>query len=100
MLKEEKRQSHYEEHLSDQDSASSSRPVQNLPKDKKNVFWCPSFKSVPPPNVTPNLIPLLNKALVVSHQSGATRKAALCHGKSVHVGVEMWDLTWGSSCCL
>ena len=96
-LKEGKRQSHYEAHLSNQGSASSSRPIQTSPSDKKNVFWRPSFNSTPPHNMTPKLIPLLKKALVVSHQSGATRKAALCHGKSVHVGVEMWDFTWGSS---
>ena len=96
-LKQEKRQSHYEVHLSNQGLASSSRPVQSSPSDEKNVFWRPSFNSTPPDNVTPNLIPLLKKALMVSHQSGVTRKAALCYDKSVHVGVEMWDLTWGSS---
>ena len=96
-LKEEKRQSHYEDHLSNPGSASSSRPARNSPSDKKNVFWRPSFGSVPPRNVTPNLIPVLKKALVASHQGGITRKAALCYEKSVHVGVEMWDFTWGSS---
>ena len=96
-LKQEKRQSHYDDHLSNQSQASSSSPAQNSPSDKKNVFWRPSFESVPPHNVTPNLIPLLKKALIGSHQCGVTRKAALCHDKSVHVGVEPWDLTWGSS---
>ena len=61
------------------------------------MFWRPSFGSVPPRNVTPNLILLLKKALIASHQSGITRKAALCHGKSVHVGAEIWDFIWGSS---
>ena len=96
-LKEEKRQSHYEAHLSNQGLASSSKPVQSSSRDKKNVFWRPSFSSTPPCNVTPNLIPLLKKALIISHQSGVTRKAALCYDRSVHVGVEKWDLTWGSS---
>lgn len=96
-LEEEKRQSHYEDHLSNQGPASSLRPVQKLPNDKKNVFWRPSFESVPPHNVTPNLIPLLKKALIASHQTGVTRKAALCYDKTVHVGVEMWDFTWGLS---
>lgn len=96
-LKEEERQSHYEAHLLDQGSSSTLRPVQNSPSDKKNVFWRPSLDSVPPHNATPNLIPLLKKVLMVSHHSGVTRKATLCHYKSVHVGVEMWDLTWGSS---
>jgi len=61
------------------------------------VFWRPSLGSVPPRNVTPNLIPLLNKALIASHQSGITRKAALCYDKSVHVSVGIWDSIWGSS---
>ncbi|KAF9653185.1 DUF1671-domain-containing protein [Thelephora ganbajun] len=94
-LKEGKRQAHYEDHLSNQGSTSSSGPVQNSPSDKKNVFWCPSSESLPPSNVTPNLIPTLKKALIVSHQSGVTRKAVLCYDKSVYVGVERWDLTWG-----
>lgn len=99
MLKEKERQSHYDAHFSNQGSrsASSPRSAQGSPNDKKNVFWRPSFESVPPHNVTPNLIPLLKKALITSHQSGVTRQAALCYEKSVHVGVEMWDLQWGSS---
>jgi len=96
-LKEEERQAHYETHLSNQGSASSSRPVRHSPNDKKNVFWRPSFESIPPHNVTPNLIPLLKKALIISHQNGVTRQAALCYERSVHVGVELWDLQWGSS---
>jgi len=95
-LKEGKRQSHYEAHLFNQGSPSSSRPMQDSPSDK-NVSWRPSFNSTPPHNATTKLIPLLKKALIVSHQSGVTRKAALCHDKSVRAGVEMWDLTWGSS---
>lgn len=96
-LGEERRQAHYEGHLSTQGSASSSRPVQVSHSDKKNVFWRPSFETAPPDGFTPNLIPLLRKALIISHQSGVTRKAALCYNKSIHVGVEKWDLTWGSS---
>lgn len=96
-LKEERRQAHYEDHLSNQGSASSSGPVQYSQSDKKNVFWRPSFKTTPPSNFTPNIIPLLKKALTISHQSGVTRNAAVCYSKSVHVGVEKWDLTWGSS---
>ena len=96
-MKKEERQAHYEDHLSNRGSSSGSGPSQEVPSDKRNVFWRPSFDSVPPSNFTPNLIPLLKKALIVSHQSGVTRKAALCYDKSVHVGVQMWDLTWGSS---
>lgn len=96
-LKEEKRQAHYEDHLSNQGSANSSGPARDLQSDKKNVFWRPSFEAVPPSNFTPNLIPLLKTTLKISYQSGVTREAVLCYNKSVHVGVEKWDLTWGSS---
>ena len=61
------------------------------------MFWSPSIESVPPRNVTPNLIPLLKKALIISHENGVTRKAALCYEKNVHVGAERWDSGWGSS---
>lgn len=96
-LKEERRQAHYEDHLSSQGSASSPGPTRDSQGDKKNVFWRPSFETLPPSNFTPNLIPLLKRTLMTSHQNGVTRKAALCNDKSVHVGVEKWDLTWGSS---
>ena len=95
-LKEERRQVHYEDHLSNQ--GSSPGPARDSQRDQKNMFWRPSLDTLPPTNFTPNLIPLLKKALTISHQSGMTRKAALCYNKSVHVGVERWDLTWGSSC--
>jgi hypothetical protein len=96
-LKEERRQAHYEDHLSNQSSASGPETAQDSQSDEKNAFWRPSFETMPPSNFTPNLIPLLKKALTISHQNGVTRNAALCYNKSVHVGVERWDLTWGSS---
>jgi hypothetical protein len=50
----------------------------------------------PPKNFTPDLIPLLKKALTASHQKGGTTKAVLCHPQTALIGVEAWDRSWGS----
>ncbi|KAI0646907.1 peptidase family C78-domain-containing protein [Trametes meyenii] len=111
-----KRQLHYEAHFSDQPAASGSSAVSSdksftwsksrfkppshyvqkvVPVEKKNTFWHSSQMIEPPFNFTPGLIPVLKKALIKSHEKGNTRRAWLAFERSVHIGSQVWDKTWG-----
>ncbi|KAG8755885.1 hypothetical protein FRC14_003588 [Serendipita sp. 396] len=60
-------------------------------------FWTLSraVHTRPPSNYTPNLIPILRRALNRSHSKGATQRAALCHEELCHISGEFFDSGWG-----
>ncbi|KAI0080606.1 DUF1671-domain-containing protein [Panus rudis PR-1116 ss-1] len=49
----------------------------------------------PPWNYTPNLIPILRRALLKQHEKGQIQRAWLCFPGAVHIAAEGWDIGWG-----
>ncbi|KIJ29290.1 hypothetical protein M422DRAFT_235323 [Sphaerobolus stellatus SS14] len=114
-LSTEKRQTHYERHLTEMEKetgGSSSRlsskklstklkPIFEQQKpgdpapDKENIFWFPAQSTPVPYNFTPGLIPVLRRALIKTHAKGQTMRAVLCHSGTTHVATERWDIGWG-----
>ncbi|KZP01348.1 DUF1671-domain-containing protein [Calocera viscosa TUFC12733] len=96
------RQIHYDAHFSDPPEASnepSNRAIsanrQPIPP-KENIFWSPSYSDQSFPKCfTPGIVPLLKRALLKSHHSGWTVKAALCQEGVCHIRTEWFDRFWG-----
>ena len=77
-------------------STGSWTPLFSLPKTTTK-FWTRSYAShtSPPTNYTPNLIPVLRRALIKSHAKGATIRASLCSESVCHIATEGWDSSYG-----
>jgi hypothetical protein len=60
-------------------------------------FWTTShaIHAKPPSNYTPNLIPIIRKALTRSHAKGTTQRAAVCQAGLCHISRELFDATYG-----
>jgi hypothetical protein len=60
-------------------------------------FWTAShaIHAKPPSNYTPNLIPIIRKALTRSHAKGTTQRAAVCQAGLCHISRELFDATYG-----
>ncbi|KAF8527041.1 peptidase family C78-domain-containing protein [Gautieria morchelliformis] len=71
-----------------------SRSKRNVPAEQ-NIFWFHAQPTPPPKNFTPGLIPILKRVLHKTHAKGATIRAVLCHDRTTHVAVELWDSGWG-----
>jgi len=77
-------------------SATGGNPVgSDFIYRKQDVFWYASMTSDPPSNFTPGVIQALELALLRTHETGRTQRAALCHSGIVHVAIESWDMGWG-----
>lgn len=122
-LSENERQLHYETHFHEPEekshvhvqeysnldllvsnnvaSTSSSPPKLRpslfpIPKSAGR-FWTASHAahSKPPSNYTPNLIPIIRRALIKTHAKGTTQRAAVCQEGLCHISREFFDSTYG-----